>query len=208
MKHTRTSLILLFATLGILSIHGCKKSGERPSDETGNGVRLKHLTATGQVAAALDAYMQGYQAAGDGSFTNTGRYPDVPHSYYYTVNFKWDIDGNAYAWRSISSQAGMGKDTKAEILAGDPDAEEVLDGRLGKPPYENVFAIRYRDNDKDNWWYELHLRLAHINQDNQVISFSGSFGPTENEEPVAPEPPSSAVAISAMLTLVEPIDTN
>ena len=65
----------------------------------------------------------------------------------------------------------MGKDSKGEILEMFDDiVEEVADGRLGKAPYENVFALRYKDNKKSDWRSELHIRLAHINnQDNQLI---------------------------------------
>lgn len=192
----------------VFLLQSCKKAGKQEPDALGAGVRLKHLVATNQVANPLSPYMQGYEVEGDGSFTNEGNYPATPHIYYYTVNFKQDIDGYVYAWRSINAQAGMGKETKAELLDMFPEMEEVSDGRLGKAPYENVFALRYKNNEKGDWQYELYIRLAHINnQDNQVISLSGTFGPTSNpdHEAIAPQPMGSSDAVSAMLTLVEPI---
>src|SRR5690606_21186595 len=118
------------------------------------------------------------------------------------------VDGYVYAWRSINAQTGMGKETKDEILAMFSDMEEVPDGRLGKAPYENVFALRYNNNVKGDWRYELYIRLAHINnQDNQMIALSGTFGPSSNpeHEAISPEPMGSGDAVSTMLALVEPI---
>ncbi len=201
------SFLLVFLTGSIL-LSACSKNDDKEQTETSDsGVRLKHLVNAPQVDGSLGEYMQGYTLQGTGGFTNTGNYPEVPHIYYYTVYFQKDLNEYAYASRSISAQTGMGKDTKDEILEMFDDIEEVADGRLGKAPYENVFGLRYKDNEKRDWRYELHIRLAHINnQDNQVITLSGTFGPSSHPdtEAIAPEPMSSSEAVSAMLTLVEP----
>ena len=203
------SFALVFLT-GSIMLSACSKNDDKdPTETSGSGVRLKHLVTAPQVAGSLGESMQGYTMRGTGGFTNTGNYPEVPHIYYYTVNFQKDLNEYTYAARSISAQTGMGKDSKGEILEMFDDIEEVADGRLGKAPYENVFALRYKDNKKSDWRYELHIRLAHINnQDNQLITLSGTFGPSSHPdtEEIAPDPMSSNEAISAMLTLVEPIE--
>jgi|GEM_PF-1424059 len=200
-------IALLFTGTFLLS--ACDSKEDREPDTRGTGVRLKHLTTINQVSALLTSQMQGYETQETGSFTDEGHYPTIPHIYFYTVNFKDDINGYVYAWRSVNAQSGMGKETKDEILDMFPDMEEIADGRLGKAPYENVFALRYRNNEKGDWRYELYIRLAHIdNQDNQVIALSGTFGPTTSNpehEAVAPEPMDSSTAIAAMLALTEPI---
>lgn len=205
-KQSGLSFILVVFTL---FLSGCDSNDDKePTEITGSGIRLKHLVTASQVASSLGDYMQGYNTEGTGSFTNEGNYPAIPHIYYYTVNFKQDINEHVYAWRSINAQTGMGKDTKEEILEMFPDMEEVADERLGSAPYENVFALRYKDNEKKDWRYNLYIRLAHINnQDNQVITLSGNFGPTSHpdDQAIAPEPMSSHDAVSAMLTLVEPL---
>lgn len=192
-----------------LLLSACGKSDDKePSTLSGSVVRLKHLVTAKQVGNSLAGYMPEYEIQGSGSFTNNGNYPETPHIYYYTVNFKKDIEGYVFAWRSINVQTGNAKETKDEILARFSDMEEVEDQRLGKAPYENVFALRYKNNVKDEWLYELYIRLAHINnQDNQIIILSGTFGPTSNpeHEAIAPEPMNSHDAVSTMLTLVEPI---
>lgn len=205
-KQSALSFILVVFTL-LLS--ACDRNDDKePSEITGSGIRLKHLVTAGQVANSLGDYMQEYNTEGTGSFTDEGNYPAIPYIYYYTVNFKQDINDHVYAWRSINAQTGMGKDTKEEILDMFPDMEEAGDGRLGKAPYENVFVLRYKNNEKGDWRYSLYIRLAHINnQDNQVITLSGTFGPTSHpdDEAIAPEPMNSHDAVSAMLALVEPI---
>ena len=171
------SFALVFLT-GSIMLSACSKNDDKdPTESSGSGVRLKHLVTAPQVAGSLGESMQGYTMQGTGGFTNTGNYPEVPHIYYYTVNFQKDLNEYTYAARSVSAQTGMGKDSKGEILEIFDDIEEVADGRLGKAPYENVFALRYKDNKKSDWRYELHIRLAHINnQDNQLITLSGRFG--------------------------------
>lgn len=200
------SLVVL---TGSIVLFACSKNEDKEPKETlGSGVRLKHLVTANQVASSLGESMKGYILQGTGGITNTGYYPGVPHIYYYTVYFQKELNDNAYASRSISAQTGMGKDTKDEILEMFDDIEEVQDGRLGKAPYENVFALRYKDNKKSDWRYELHIRLAHINnQDNQVITLSGTFGPSSHPdtEAIAPGPMNSDEAVSAMLALVEPV---
>ena len=203
------SFALVFLT-GSIMLSACSKNDDKdPTESSGSGVRLKHLVTAPQVAGSLGESMQGYTMQGTGGFTNTGNYPEVPHIYYYTVNFQKDLNEYTYAARSVSAQTGMGKDSKGEILEIFDDIEEVADGRLGKAPYENVFALRYKDNKKSDWRYELHIRLAHINnQDNQLITLSGTFWPSSHPdtEEIAPDPMRSNEAISAMLTLVEPIE--
>ncbi len=205
-------LVLSFSLVvltGIILLSACSTNDDiEPPGISGSGVQLKHLVTANQVAGSLGESMQGYILQGTGGFTNTGYYPEVPHVYYYTVYFQKDLNDYDYASRSISAQTGMGKETKDEILEMFDDREEVADGRLGKAPYENVFALRYKDNEKHNWRYELHIRLAHINnQDNQVITLSGTFGPSSHPdtEAIAPEPMNSDEAVSAMLALVEPV---
>lgn len=202
-------LVLSFSLVVLTLLCACSTNDDKePTETSGSGVRLKHLVTANQVANLLGEHMQGYEIQGEGNFTNEGNYPAIPHIYYYTVNFKKDINDYVYGWRSIKAQTGMGKDTKDEILAMFSDMEEVADGRLGKAPYENVFALRYRNNEKGDWRYELYIRLAHINnQDNQVIALSGTFGPASNpeHEAIAPEPMNSHDAVSAMLALVEPV---
>ncbi|MBD1420960.1 hypothetical protein [Sphingobacterium chuzhouense] len=209
----RSVLSFVFMVLiGSLLLSACSTNDDNEPNETaGSGVRLKHLVTAEQVAASLGESMQGYSLQGTGGFTNTGNYPEVPHVYYYTVYFQKHLHHEQYASRSISAQAGMGKDTKDEILEMFDDIEEVADGRLGKAPYENVFALRYKDNEKRDWRYELYIRLAHINnQDNQVITLSGTFGPSSHPdtEAIAPDPMSGSEAVSAMLTLVEPVSNH
>ncbi|PJR04871.1 hypothetical protein [Avrilella dinanensis] len=207
-KQLKKQAILPFALVVFtLLLSACDSNDDKePTEISGLGIRLKHLVTTSQVANSLGNYMQGYETQGTGSFTDEGHYPAIPHIYYYTVNFKNDIDGTVYAWRSINAQTGMGKETKDKILDMFTDMEEITDGRLGKPPYENVFVLGYKNNEKGDWRYELYIRLTHINnQDNQVITLSGTFGPTSHpdDEAIAPEPMNSQDAVSAMLTLVE-----
>lgn len=201
-----TSYRLLFILAFCLTACSTTES-EPPTALETDGVRLKHLTSSSQLSAALADHMEGYAFKDEGSFTDMGNYPAVPHVYYYTARLEQAIVG-IDLHRVINAQAGMGDESKEEVLDYfAEDYEEILDPRLGKPPYDNVFALRYRENQKRNWVYELYIQLDHINQDNQVIHFSGGYGPSWNEEreALAPEPPSPAIAISTMLSLVETI---
>ncbi len=189
------------------SVICCKKNDTGLPDIDNGGVRLKHFTTAQQVHEAVTELMYDYELAGEGSFTDIGYYPQLPYIYYYTVNYNRDINSEVTAYRTLSADVGMGDETKQEILEMFPDYMEVADSRLGKAPFENVFAIRYRNNTKRDWRYELYLSLDHINQDNQVITLTGGFGPTNSErhEAIAPEPPDEKVVISALLKLTEPI---
>lgn len=149
-KQLKKQAILSFTLVVFtLLLSACDSNDDKePTETAGSGVRLKHLVTTNQVASSLGGYMQGYEIQQTGGFKNTGYYPEVPHIYYYTVYFEKHLHYEQYASRSISAQTGMGKDTKDEILEMFDDIEEVVDGRLGKAPYENVFALRYKDNEK------------------------------------------------------------
>lgn len=153
----RSVLSFVFMVLiGSLLLSACSTNDDNEPNETaGSGVRLKHLVTAEQVAASLGESMQGYSLQGTGGFTNTGNYPEVPHVYYYTVYFQKHLHHEQYASRSISAQAGMGKD-------------------------------------------------------NQVITLSGTFGPSSHPdtEAIAPDPMSGSEAVSAMLTLVEPVSNH
>ncbi|UYQ90962.1 hypothetical protein MKQ68_12745 [Chitinophaga horti] len=197
--------LLLLAVICCFTNTSCSKDDSKGGNTNATGVRLKHFTTATAVHAAIGSFMTQYKN-NDGEFENYGNYPNLPHIYRYTVYWTHPFGDDYEASRHISADAGMGSDSREEILEYSPGYAEIKDSRLGKPPYENVFVIKKMDSDKRDWRFEMYINLDAVNNDNQVITLSGTYSPWHDDvEPMAPKPPGDAAAISAMLQLTETI---
>jgi len=191
--------------LSLLLLSCINKQEESPDGATEDTVRLRHLTNADQVHEAVLSFINGYTLGSDASFTDMGSYPKVPYVYYYSVSWEKEISSLASINLSISSDTGIGGESKEEILEYSTDMVEVNDARLGKAPYANVFVIRKEDNNKMDWQYELYMDLSPLNEDNHRITLTGTFLGPDSQADQAPPPPSDSKAISMMLELVEGI---
>ncbi|MBE8722684.1 hypothetical protein [Sphingobacterium pedocola] len=202
-------LVLTFITTGclLLSISCGKDQGADEDIVTGQGARLKHITQGTEGHGLIESLMQDYSLSSE-SFTNVGSYPIPVYTYYYTLNWEWNQNSDQVtAHRVLSCSAGMGIDSKEEILKKAHGFIEIQDDRLGKPPYQNVFAIRYQDQKKEDWRYEIHILKVMNNMRNQNITLTGSYGPVQRDDiaALAPNPPDEKTVITELLKLLEPI---
>lgn len=202
-------VILTFITSGclLLSISCGKDQGANEDIVTGQGARLKHITQGTEAHGSIESLMQDYSLSGE-SFTDVGSYPIPAYTYYYTLNWDWNQNsGQVTAHRVLSCSSGMGIDSKEEILAQSQGYIEIQDERLGKAPYQNVFAIRYQDQTKADWRYEIYILKVMNNMRNQNITLTGSYGPVQRDDiaALAPNPPDEEAVVTELLKLLEPI---
>ena len=168
------------------------------------GVRLKYFTDPKQVFLAIGDANPSYTLDEHSNFKNIGKYPAIPHIFYYSIGLSKDFGNDRKSFVSIKSEAGKGKEKLADLLADDPEVEQVSDPRLGTGQYSNVVAVRFKSERSTDWHYTLIIRLREINnQDNQTINLTGMF--SHWDDAAAPEPWSANQAITVMLKLVEPI---
>lgn len=208
MRNARRSVLFsgVILVMGSSLILSPLQAAEAGRISTHPGARLRHFTVAQPVWSAVADAAPGYRLEGAGKFQNSGRYPAIPHLFYYTVNAEKPIGNDRYATLLINSQTGMGKEQLAELLENDSELELLRDSRLGTGQYSNVAAVRYRSNEKSHWNYMLVLRLREINnQDNQTINLQGGLRGADPEEAGVPDPWSASAAIDLMLKLVEPI---
>ncbi|MCT1526067.1 hypothetical protein ACS126_03605 [Sphingobacterium lactis] len=196
-------------TIGSLLVFiSCQKDAQTEGTVHTDGVRLKHITKGSDVESLLRPLMQDYTLDHE-AFTDVGSYPSPSYRYYYDINWDWNLGNDRVtAYRSLSCSAGMGDESKEEILESAKDFVEIQDERLGKAPYNNVFAIRYTDQKKSDWRCEMYILKVGNHMRNQSITLSGSYGPIYRDdiEALAPSPPDNKMVVTELLKLLEPID--
>ncbi|TJZ54738.1 hypothetical protein FAZ15_14750 [Sphingobacterium olei] len=208
-QHMVFRIILAFITTGylLLFISCGKDQGTDEDIVTGQGSRLKHITQGTEGNGLIESLMQDYSLSSE-SFTDVGSYPIPVYTYYYTLNWDWNQNNDQVtAHRVLSCSSGLGTDSKKEILEQSHGFIEIQDERLGKAPYQNVFAIRYQDQTKADWRYEIHVLKVTNNMRNQGITLTGSYGPVQRDDiaALAPNPPDEEAVVTELLKLLEPI---
>lgn len=205
-------IILTFITSSyVLLFLSCDKDHGAGDDvASGEGARLKHVIQGSEANGLIGSLMQDYTLSSE-SFTDVGSYPIPVYTYYYTLNWDWNQNSDQVtAHRVLSCSAGGGIDSKEEILARSRGYIEIQDERLGKPPYQNVFAIRYQDQKKEDWRYEVYILKVMNHMRNQNITLTGGYGPIYRDDiaALAPNPPDEKAVIIELLKLLEPITNN
>lgn len=189
--------IFTFITIGILFVFvSCEKDAQIENNIHTEGVRLKHLTTGAEVDNLLRPLMQDHTLVGE-NFVDVGSYPLPVYRYYYDITWDWDLKEEWQTiYRTLSCSTGRGVESIEEMLQNHDDYVVIQDERLGKAPYNNVFAIR-EDHEISGWRFEIYILKVGNNMRNQSITFSGSHGPV---------PPDNEQVITELLKLLEPID--